>query len=128
MKLAAVITILVVIASSSHQQSPTKPPSNTAVLSEFRAKLQQSILEVLDDLNKKGEKHTTTEVKEKIQQAVREVIHSQTHYKDITLDEFGKISQLISETPEYKAKVKSLLKPDENGVAPSLSLPSMLVS
>ncbi|XP_054283798.1 uncharacterized protein LOC129000806 isoform X2 [Macrosteles quadrilineatus] len=127
MKFAAVITILVVIASSSHQK-PTKPPSNTAVLSEFRAKLQQSILEVLDDLNKKGVKHTTTEVKEKIQQAVREVIHSQTHYKDITLDEFGKISQLISETPEYKAKVKSLLKPDENGVAPSLSLPSMLVS
>ncbi|XP_054284531.1 uncharacterized protein LOC129001303 [Macrosteles quadrilineatus] len=127
MKLAAVITVLVVIASSSHQQSPTKPPSNTAVLSEFRAKLQQSIFEMLDDLIKKGEKLTTMEVGEKIHQVVRKVIHSQTRYKDITFDEFDKIGQLISETPEYKAKVKILLKPDESGVAPRC-LPPILMS
>ncbi|XP_054283800.1 uncharacterized protein LOC129000806 isoform X4 [Macrosteles quadrilineatus] len=126
MKFAAVIIILVVIASSSHQK-PTKPPTNTAVLSEFRAKLQQSIFEMLDDLIKKGEKHTTMEVGEKNHQVVRKVIHSQTRYKDITFDEFDKIGQLIGETPEYKAKVKSLLKPDENGVAPRC-LPPILMS
>ncbi|XP_054289221.1 uncharacterized protein LOC129004684 isoform X2 [Macrosteles quadrilineatus] len=114
MKFAAVVTILVVIASASHQQptkpptntkptkpptntEPTKPPTNTntAVTSRelLKTVLKENSMKLLEDFHK--------------------------DYKHIGAEEFDQMGDEIAETPEFKEALSTIVvKKDEGEISP----------
>ncbi|XP_054289219.1 uncharacterized protein LOC129004684 isoform X1 [Macrosteles quadrilineatus] len=134
MKFAAVVTILVVIASASHQQptkpptntkptkpptntEPTKPPTNTNTAVAASASHKQPTKPPTKTHTAETSRELLKTVLKENSMKLLEDFHKD--YKHIGAEEFDQMGDEIAETPEFKEALSTIVvKKDEGEISP----------